>query len=81
MNSGVPPALFGSFSRFADRLRAQPVAYAGDAGRRVPRASLQVHGGIGFMWDDLDSKRGEAKPDAYGDGTAQREQVAALTGL
>jgi alkylation response protein AidB-like acyl-CoA dehydrogenase len=59
-------------------------AYAGDAGRRVPRAALQVHGGIGFTWEhDLHFflKRGEANAHAYGDGTAQREQVAALTGL
>jgi alkylation response protein AidB-like acyl-CoA dehydrogenase len=59
-------------------------AYAGDAGRRVPRAALQVHGGIGFTWEhDLQFflKRGEANAHTYGDGTAQREQVAALTGL
>ena len=59
-------------------------AYAGDAGRRVPRAALQVHGGIGFTWEhDLHFflKRGEANAHAYGDGTAHRERVAALTGL
>jgi alkylation response protein AidB-like acyl-CoA dehydrogenase len=59
-------------------------AYAGDAGRRVPRAALQVHGGIGFTWEhDLHFflKRGEANAHAYGDGVAYREQVAALTGL
>jgi alkylation response protein AidB-like acyl-CoA dehydrogenase len=59
-------------------------AYAGDAGRRVPRAALQVHGGIGFTWEhDLHFflKRGEANAHTYGDGAAQREQVAALTGL
>jgi alkylation response protein AidB-like acyl-CoA dehydrogenase len=59
-------------------------AYAGDAGRRVPRAALQVHGGIGFTWEhDLHFflKRGEANAHAYGDPTAQRERVAALTGL
>jgi alkylation response protein AidB-like acyl-CoA dehydrogenase len=59
-------------------------AYAGDAGRRVPRAALQVHGGIGFTWEhDLHFflKRGEANAHAYGDGIAHREQVAALTGL
>jgi alkylation response protein AidB-like acyl-CoA dehydrogenase len=59
-------------------------AYAGDAGRRVPRAALQVHGGIGFTWEhDLHFflKRGEANAHAYGDGSAHREQVAALTGL
>ena len=46
-------------------------AYAGDAGRRVPRAALQVHGGIGFTWEhDLHFflKRGEANAHAYGDG-------------
>ena len=59
-------------------------AYAGDAGRRVPRAALQVHGGIGFTWEhDLHFflKRGEANAHAYGDATAHRERVAALTGL
>jgi alkylation response protein AidB-like acyl-CoA dehydrogenase len=59
-------------------------AYAGDAGRRVPRASLQVHGGIGFTWEhDLHFflKRGEANAHTFGDSTAHREQVAALTGL
>ena len=48
-------------------------AYAGDAGRRVPRAALQVHGGIGFTWEhDLHFflKRGEANAHAYGDGAA-----------
>jgi alkylation response protein AidB-like acyl-CoA dehydrogenase len=59
-------------------------AYAGDAGRRVPRAALQVHGGIGFTWEhDLHFflKRGEANAHAYGGSSAQRERVAALTGL
>ena len=59
-------------------------SYAGDAGRRVPRAALQVHGGIGFTWEhDLHFflKRGEANAHAYGDGAAHRERVAALTGL
>ena len=59
-------------------------AYAGDAGRRVPRAALQVHGGIGFTWEhDLHFflKRGEANAHAYGDGVAHRERIAALSGL
>ena len=59
-------------------------SYAGDAGRRVPRAALQVHGGIGFTWEhDLHFflKRGEANAHAYGDAAAHRERVAALTGL
>jgi alkylation response protein AidB-like acyl-CoA dehydrogenase len=59
-------------------------SYAGDAGRRVPRAALQVHGGIGFTWEhDLHFflKRGEANAHAYGDGAAHRERVAVLAGL
>jgi alkylation response protein AidB-like acyl-CoA dehydrogenase len=59
-------------------------AYAGDAGRRVPRSALQVHGGIGFTWEhDLHFflKRGEANAHAYGDSAAQRERIASLTGL
>jgi alkylation response protein AidB-like acyl-CoA dehydrogenase len=59
-------------------------AYAADAGRRVPRAALQVHGGIGFTWEhDLHFflKRGEANAHAYGDATAHRERIASLTGL
>ena len=59
-------------------------AYAGDAGRRVPRAALQVHGGIGFTWEhDLHFflKRGEANAHTFGEGSAHREEVAALTGL
>jgi alkylation response protein AidB-like acyl-CoA dehydrogenase len=59
-------------------------AYAGDAGRRVPRSALQVHGGIGFTWEhDLHFflKRGEANAHTYGDSAEHRERVAALTGL
>ena len=59
-------------------------AYAGDAGRRVPRAALQVHGGIGFTWEhDLHFflKRGEANAHTYGEGSAHRERIAELAGL
>jgi alkylation response protein AidB-like acyl-CoA dehydrogenase len=59
-------------------------AYAGDAGRRVPRAALQVHGGIGFTWEhDLHFflKRGEANAHAYGEGPEHRERIAELAGL
>jgi hypothetical protein len=56
-------------------------SYAGDAGRRVPRAALQVHGGIGFTWEhDLHFflKRGEANAHLYGSGASHRETIAAL---
>ena len=56
-------------------------AYAGDAGRRVPRAALQVHGGIGVTWEhDLHFvlTRGEANAHLYGPAAPHRETIAAL---
>jgi alkylation response protein AidB-like acyl-CoA dehydrogenase len=57
-------------------------AYASDAGWRVPDASIQVHGGIGFTWEhDLHFflKRGKANAAMYGTAAWHREQVAELT--
>jgi alkylation response protein AidB-like acyl-CoA dehydrogenase len=54
-------------------------AYASDAGWRVPDASLQVHGGIGFTWEhDLHFflKRGKANAATFGDSRWHRERVA-----
>jgi alkylation response protein AidB-like acyl-CoA dehydrogenase len=54
-------------------------AYASDAGRRVPDASIQVHGGIGFTWEhDLHFflKRGTANAATFGDPKWHRERVA-----
>jgi alkylation response protein AidB-like acyl-CoA dehydrogenase len=54
-------------------------AYASDAGWRVPDASIQVHGGIGFTWEhDLHFflKRGKANAATFGDAKWHREQVA-----
>jgi alkylation response protein AidB-like acyl-CoA dehydrogenase len=56
-------------------------AYASDAGRRVPVAALQVHGGIGFTWEhDLHFllKRGQANARMYGDARWHRDRVAEL---
>jgi alkylation response protein AidB-like acyl-CoA dehydrogenase len=56
-------------------------AYASDAGVRVTRSAMQVHGGIGFTWEhDLHFllKRAEANAHAWGDARWHREQVAAL---
>jgi alkylation response protein AidB-like acyl-CoA dehydrogenase len=56
-------------------------AYASDAGWRVPNASIQVHGGIGFTWEhDLHFflKRGRANAASYGDAKWHRERVADL---
>jgi alkylation response protein AidB-like acyl-CoA dehydrogenase len=54
-------------------------AYASDAGWRVPDASIQVHGGIGFTWEhDLHFflKRGRANGSMFGDAKWHRERVA-----
>jgi alkylation response protein AidB-like acyl-CoA dehydrogenase len=54
-------------------------AYASDAGWRVPNASIQVHGGIGFTWEhDLHFflKRGRANAAMFGDAKWHRERVA-----
>ncbi len=56
-------------------------AYASDAGWRVPDASIQVHGGIGFTWEhDLHFflKRGRANAATFGDARWHRERVADL---
>ena len=56
-------------------------AYAGDAGWRVPDASIQVHGGIGFTWEhDLHFflKRGRSNAAMFGDTKWHRERVAAI---
>jgi len=54
-------------------------AYASDAGWRVPDASIQVHGGIGFTWEhDLHFflKRGKANASMFGDARWHRDRVA-----
>jgi alkylation response protein AidB-like acyl-CoA dehydrogenase len=59
-------------------------AYASDAGFRVPAASIQVHGGIGFTWEhDLHwfLKRGTANAHAFGDAPTHRARVADLAGI
>jgi len=60
---------------------AMAKAYASDAGWRVPDASIQAHGGIGFTWEhDLHFflKRGRANASRFGDARWHREQVADL---
>jgi len=61
------------------RAASMAKAYASDAGWRVPDASLQVHGGIGFTWEhDLHFflKRGRANAALFGDARWHRERVA-----
>jgi alkylation response protein AidB-like acyl-CoA dehydrogenase len=54
-------------------------AYASDVGWRVPDASIQVHGGIGFTWEHdlhLFLKRGRANASTLGDAKWHRDRVA-----
>ncbi|HEX3174832.1 MAG TPA: acyl-CoA dehydrogenase family protein [Solirubrobacterales bacterium] len=56
-------------------------AYTSDAGWRVPDASIQVHGGIGFTWEhDLHFflKRGKANAATFGTASWHRDRVADL---
>jgi alkylation response protein AidB-like acyl-CoA dehydrogenase len=60
---------------------AMAKAYASDVGWRVPDASIQVHGGIGFTWEhDLHFflKRGKANAATFGDARWHRDRVADL---
>src|SRR2546428_1739726 len=53
-------------------------AYVGDAARRVCGEAIQVHGGIGFTWEDdlhLYFKRAKALEAMYGDADYHREQI------
>jgi len=55
--------------------------YASDAGRTVGNRSIQVHGGMGFTWENdlhLYYRRAKASETALGDSTYHRERIARL---
>jgi len=55
--------------------------YASDAGRTVGNRGIQVHGGMGFTWENdlhLYYRRAKASETALGDATFHREQIARL---
>jgi alkylation response protein AidB-like acyl-CoA dehydrogenase len=59
-------------------------AAAGDCQRLVVEEGLQLHGGIGYMWEsDLQFalKRAKAGDALFGDAVAHRAQIAARLGL
>jgi alkylation response protein AidB-like acyl-CoA dehydrogenase len=63
---------------------AMAKARAGDAAWSVVKASIQVHGGIGFTWEhDLHFllKRARADGQLFGTGSGHRERVADLAGM
>jgi alkylation response protein AidB-like acyl-CoA dehydrogenase len=56
-------------------------AYASDACREVGNLGIQVHGGIGFTWDEnihFYYKRAKAAELMFGDATFHRERIAGL---
>ena len=56
-------------------------AYASDAARTVGNRGIQVHGGMGFTWENdvhLYYRRAKASETAFGDATFHRERVARM---
>ncbi len=56
--------------------------YASDASRTVGNRGIQVHGGMGFTWENdlhLYYRRAKASETALGDATFHRERLARLT--
>ena len=55
--------------------------YASDASRTVGNRGIQVHGGMGFTWENdvhLYYRRAKASETAFGDATFHRERIARL---
>jgi len=53
--------------------------YASDAGRTVGNRGIQVHGGMGFTWENdvhLFYRRAKASETAFGDSIFHRERIA-----
>jgi alkylation response protein AidB-like acyl-CoA dehydrogenase len=56
-------------------------AYASDAYREVGNRAIQVHGGMGFTWENdvhLFYRRAKASEVAYGDAAFHRERIAKI---
>jgi alkylation response protein AidB-like acyl-CoA dehydrogenase len=55
--------------------------YASDAGRTVGNRGIQIHGGMGFTWENdlhLYYRRAKASETTFGDATFHRERLAQL---
>jgi alkylation response protein AidB-like acyl-CoA dehydrogenase len=53
--------------------------YASDAARTVGNRGIQIHGGMGFTWENdlhLYYRRAKASETAFGDATLHRERIA-----
>jgi len=56
-------------------------AYASDAYREVGNRAIQVHGGMGFTWENdvhLFYRRAKASELAFGDAAFHRERIAKI---
>jgi alkylation response protein AidB-like acyl-CoA dehydrogenase len=55
--------------------------YASDASRTVGNRGIQIHGGMGFTWENdlhLYYRRAKSSETAFGDATFHRERIARL---
>jgi alkylation response protein AidB-like acyl-CoA dehydrogenase len=55
--------------------------YASDAARTVGNRGIQIHGGMGFTWENdihLHYRRAKASETALGDATFHRERIASM---
>jgi alkylation response protein AidB-like acyl-CoA dehydrogenase len=55
--------------------------YSSDAARAVGNRGIQIHGGMGFTWENdlhLYYRRAKASENAFGDATFHRERIASL---
>jgi alkylation response protein AidB-like acyl-CoA dehydrogenase len=55
--------------------------YASDAGRTVGNRGIQIHGGMGFTWENdlhLYYRRAKASETAFGDASFHRERIASM---
>ena len=55
--------------------------YASDAARTVGNRGIQIHGGMGFTWENdlhLYYRRAKSSETAFGDATFHRERIAAV---
>jgi alkylation response protein AidB-like acyl-CoA dehydrogenase len=53
--------------------------YASDAGRQIGNRAIQIHGGMGFTWENdlhLYYRRAKSSETAFGDPTFHRERIA-----
>jgi alkylation response protein AidB-like acyl-CoA dehydrogenase len=82
--SAVYYAAWALQHRAPDAAAAVSIAklYASDASRTVGNRGIQVHGGMGFTWENdlhLYYRRAKASETAFGDATFHRERLARLT--